>query len=368
MGPYEESINAFLDSLQPGSFAPCRENVLRFASMPVSEIKVVILGQDPYPAEGVADGYAFSSKAKNIPASLQNINKCLKQSNLIVEDVRDLSHWVSQGVLLLNASLTTRIGESNSHCKFWEPITDHIIRELPKSIIFVLWGKYAEKKEAIINKPGKLGDVCESILKWHHPSPLVQPNTFHECNHFLLINQMLPERGMSAIEWGEQVEYVYTDGACSNNGKKNAVGGYSVYIPSRNIVYYAKLYSELPPTNQRAEGQAIIFALDKIAELGINAIVITDSQFWMDMIYKHIPSWVKKGIPFSDKKNCDMTTAIWEKYNSVGRVLFKHIMAHGKEAIHVEHIKGNAVADKYACIGKTLTTFEVNQSDNQLIV
>ncbi|AFZ82952.1 uracil-DNA glycosylase [Candidatus Kinetoplastidibacterium crithidiae] len=170
----------------------------------LSEINVVILGQDPYHNEGQADGLAFSVPANcTIPPSLRNINKELKQEyNNDLETAKDLSFWAMQGVLLLNTILTVEHGKAMSHAnKGWELITDTIIKLIatnnsPKA--FLLWGLAAQKKTNLITNNVHL------ILKSNHPSPLSayrKPFPFIGCNHFIKTNEWLISQKRKPITW-----------------------------------------------------------------------------------------------------------------------------------------------------------------------
>lgn len=133
------------------------------------DTKVVIIGQDPYHKKGVANGLSFSvNKDIKIPPSLRNIFKELKDDIGVDKDHGDLTDWAKQGVLLLNAALTVAEGKPNSHKDIWYPVTDNIIKNLsdihPK-LVFILWGKFAQKKILLINKK-------HIIIEGGHPSPL----------------------------------------------------------------------------------------------------------------------------------------------------------------------------------------------------
>lgn len=169
--------------------------------VPPKDIKVVILGQDPYHTPGVADGLAFSSLPNNkIPPSLQNIFKEIESEyGIPCEKSPDLTRWATQGVLLLNASLSVRSGEANSHTDFgWHTFTDAIIKAVSDSsehVVFLLWGSFASKKVDIID-PQK-----HYILTSAHPSPLSAHRGFFGNNHFLLANEYLKKHGRDEIDW-----------------------------------------------------------------------------------------------------------------------------------------------------------------------
>ena len=174
-------------------FLPSRENIWR-ALIPIESIKVVILGQDPYPNAEHACGLAFSTPSKKLPPSLKNIYKELHNDGFVAPSHGCLDSWSNQGVMLLNTILT--IGESDfkSHQKMgWEEITDEIIHSIPSDVIFVLWGKIAQKKKKILN--------TEYIIESAHPSPLSASRGFFGSKPFSTINRMLIEMGKEPINW-----------------------------------------------------------------------------------------------------------------------------------------------------------------------
>ncbi|BGI51370.1 MAG: uracil-DNA glycosylase [Buchnera aphidicola (Ceratovacuna japonica)] len=166
------------------------------------KIKVVILGQDPYYKEGQANGLAFSvNDGIKIPPSLRNIFKELKNSvnNFSYPTHGNLSKWALQGVLLLNAILTVEENKPNSHKNIgWSKITDTIIKKISfykKNIIFLLWGKIAQKKIDLINFKKHI------ILTSSHPSPYSARHGFLGCNHFIKINEILTYFNKNNIDW-----------------------------------------------------------------------------------------------------------------------------------------------------------------------
>lgn len=164
-------------------------------------VKVVILGQDPYHTPGVADGLAFSSKEGNpVPPSLQNIYKEIsREYDSPVRITPDLSDWAKQGVLLLNASLTVESGKANSHVDYgWHTFTDAVIRIVSREeehVVFMLWGNYARKKRELIDESKHL------ILESAHPSPLSAHRGFLGNGHFKKANTYLEKHGHGQIRW-----------------------------------------------------------------------------------------------------------------------------------------------------------------------
>ena len=174
---------------------------------PLSEVKVLILGQDPYHNEHQAHGLSFSvlPDQKNIPPSLQNIYKELADDlGCYIPNNGFLEKWAKHGVLLLNTVLTVRAHQANSHQgKGWEKFTDAIIRavnEQDRPIVYLLWGKPAQSKIPMLNHPKHL------ILKAPHPSPLSAFRGFFGCKHFSQANAFLQEHGADPIDW--QIENI----------------------------------------------------------------------------------------------------------------------------------------------------------------
>jgi uracil-DNA glycosylase len=165
------------------------------------EVRVVILGQDPYHTPGVADGLAFSTLPGNrIPPSLQNIFKEIgAEYGTPCEKNPDLTRWARQGVLLLNASLSVRSGAANSHADFgWHIFTDAVIRAISESsqhVVFMLWGSFAGQKGEAIDPTKHL------VLKSPHPSPLSASKGFFGNNHFKVANEYLLANGREEIDW-----------------------------------------------------------------------------------------------------------------------------------------------------------------------
>lgn len=168
---------------------------------PFEKIRVVIIGQDPYHGEGQAHGLSFSvRKGVRLPPSLKNIYKELEDEyGKKMPLTGDLTGWARQGVLLLNATLTVRAGSAGSHQKKgWEEFTDAIIRQVNDKrnhVVFMLWGSYAQKKGAFIDRTKHL--VLESV----HPSPLSAHRGFLGCGHFKRANDYLKANGLPEIDW-----------------------------------------------------------------------------------------------------------------------------------------------------------------------
>ena len=172
-----------------------------FNLTPFNKVKVVIIGQDPYHGENQAHGLCFSvNNDAKIPPSLNNIFKELKSDlNISLPNSGNLSSWAEQGVLMLNSVLTVRSGVANSHKKIgWEIFTEnviHIISSKLSNIVFILWGRQAQKTIKIINTNKHL------ILKSVHPSPLSAYNGFFGCKHFSQCNAYLKKFNNEEIDW-----------------------------------------------------------------------------------------------------------------------------------------------------------------------
>ncbi len=172
-----------------------------FNLTPLTAVRVVILGQDPYHGAGQAQGLAFSvPDGVRIPPSLQNIYKELHDDlGIPIPQTGNLEKWARQGVLLLNATLTVRAGQAGSHQgKGWEQFTDQVIRTISEwraGIVFLLWGRFAQEKEALIDTSKHY------VLKAPHPSPFSANRGFFGCRHFSKTNEILRANGMGEIDW-----------------------------------------------------------------------------------------------------------------------------------------------------------------------
>ena len=182
---------------------------LRALSLTAAEdVRVVILGQDPYHGPGQAEGLAFSvAPGVKIPPSLRNIFKELQRSlGLPMPVDGSLIRWARQGVLLLNTCLTVQDGQAASHARWgWESLTDRLVQAVAGSdrpVVFMLWGGHAQTKKGLIQ--AAVGQVRHLILESNHPSPLSAlrpPQPFMGCDHFRLANAFLAENGQKTIGW-----------------------------------------------------------------------------------------------------------------------------------------------------------------------
>lgn len=188
-------------------YPPADDIFNAFHFTPLSEVKVVILGQDPYHNENQAHGLSFSVPVsqKEIPPSLQNIYKELQDDlGCYIPNNGYLEKWARQGVLLLNTVLTVRAHAANSHQgKGWEIFTDAVINAVnaqDRPIVYLLWGTPARRKAPMLTNPKHL------ILEAPHPSPLSAYRGFFGCRHFSACNRFLEEHGIQPIDW--QIENI----------------------------------------------------------------------------------------------------------------------------------------------------------------
>ena len=200
---YFIKLNSFIEKhYQEGTcFPPINEIYTAFEKCPLSELKVVILGQDPYHGKGQAHGLAFSVNDRvQYPPSLQNIFKEIKRDlGIPTPNSGNLVRWAGQGVLLLNTVLSVEEGKADSHKNIgWELFTDAVITAISQkkdNVIFLLWGNKAIIKKKLINL-----DKHE-VLETSHPSPLSVYRGFEGCGHFSETNRILREKGLAEIQW-----------------------------------------------------------------------------------------------------------------------------------------------------------------------
>ena len=202
---YFKQLSAFLSNeFKTQKVFPPKEHIFRcFNTLPIDKVKVVIIGQDPYHNYNQAMGLCFSvNKGIQTPGSLLNMYKELKSDlNCRIPTHGDLSKWQSQGILMLNTSLTVRAHNANSHSKKgWEQFTDKAIEELAKArknIVFLLWGKNAQDKEKLIKRSGRE----HLVLKSAHPSGLSAHRGFFGNKHFSQTNAYLKKNMIEPIDW-----------------------------------------------------------------------------------------------------------------------------------------------------------------------
>lgn len=196
---YKEPLKTLSEKVLPNvSYQPARENVFKVFSMPVSEIKVVILGQDPYPTAGDAIGYAFVNGRNKTPKSLEIIEREIEVETSYSS--QGIDTWPEQGVFLLNSALTVETGKAGSHLKYWEEFTGNVVNFIAHNnteAIFVLWGRKAQKyKEWLYSDT--------EVLTAPHPAAEVYSGGkagFYGCNHFNKINELLTKQNKDKILW-----------------------------------------------------------------------------------------------------------------------------------------------------------------------
>jgi uracil-DNA glycosylase len=202
--PYMQQLHSFLLSQKQAGkrIFPVGSDIFNaFSHTPLDEVKVVILGQDPYHGEGQAHGLCFSVKpGVAIPPSLKNIYQEVQaELDLPIPTHGCLTDWADQGVLLLNSVLSVECAQAGSHQgQGWEIFTDRVIEVINKEregVVFMLWGSYAQKKGAIIDSSR------HCVLKAPHPSPLSAYRGFIGCGHFASANAYLQAQNITPVDW-----------------------------------------------------------------------------------------------------------------------------------------------------------------------
>jgi uracil-DNA glycosylase len=201
--PYFQELTSFVKAeYKTQTIYPPGIHIFKaFDRCDLSDVKVVIIGQDPYHGAGQANGLCFSvCEGITFPPSLLNIFKEIRNDlGKPIPASGDLERWARQGVLLLNATLTVRAGSPGSHqSKGWETFTDSVIRKISdekEGIVFLLWGAYAQKKGEVIDRTKHL------VLMAAHPSPFSADRGFFGCKHFSKANNYLKSKGKAEIDW-----------------------------------------------------------------------------------------------------------------------------------------------------------------------
>jgi uracil-DNA glycosylase len=203
--PYFQELKGFLLAEKKAgkiTFPPAAQIFHAFELCPFNDVKVVILGQDPYHGAGQAHGLCFSvNKDVRVPPSLQNMYKELHDDlKLPIPSHGNLEHWAEQGVLLLNTTLTVEAKSPTSHAgKGWETFTDQVIRKISEErngVVFLLWGNFAKSKKDLIDT------TKHTVLTAPHPSPFSAHSGFFGCKHFSKTNEILKKNGQDPIDWG----------------------------------------------------------------------------------------------------------------------------------------------------------------------
>lgn len=315
--PQLQQLKTILDKvLLEQSFCPNFNDIFTFAKFSLHGSKVVILGMDPYPNKNDAHGLSFSTKSNKCPASLNRIFATLQ-----VPEHLDLSYWSVQGIILLNTALTVKTGSPGSHMKCWSDWMDKLIVSLSieyPDLIWCLWGSHAQSKETHIKKG--------TVLKWCHPVAPVEPS-FSKCDHFTQISAKYPDLiwDFSLVE-----THFFTDCSAPNNQSKLCKASWGVLCTKGLFknrswaeelqtvkVNYKGEFIEARPTNIRAEGMAIVQALTLAKLVPFAKVsIFTDSLFWIQMLTEHIPNWIADNTPFTNKKNSDLVSNIWNVYKN----------------------------------------------------
>ena len=398
---YSEKLMDILSSIIPQKAVLCPTynnifNAFRLTSL--EECKVIIMGQDPYHSteedlngfqRRVAHGLAFSSTGKKIPPSLRNIYKCLINNKLLEDTPRgsDLTLWATQGVLLLNRSLTTIIGKPNHHVQLWESYIENIIKDIctykqerGEKLTFLLWGKNAQNLIDVI------GDY-HTTMNWIHPSPMAQARAddakkFINCDHFTKLTKEYN------ILWDPEIRpHFFVDGSCTIKHPRR--GGWSVYI--KDCKYNGTIISDTlydvdldgvscKKTNQRGEGLAILAALNFILDNKIMhpVWICTDSDFYIKTITKYMHSWHKIDPDFKEKsngapiKNKDIIKRLFVAYEQITKrinIKFIHVYSHRSQPVDTSSYEyylwyGNKIADDYAKAGQQLSKQSIIKINN----
>ena len=205
--PYLKQTLAFVEQERAAGkviYPPAADVFNAFELTPLNQVKVVILGQDPYHGPNQAHGLSFSVlPGVKVPPSLRNMYKELSTDipGFITPDHGHLSSWAKQGVLMINTVLTVEQGKAHSHAKLgWETFTDKVIKTIndhSQGVVFLLWGSHAQKKGALLDTQR------HHILSAAHPSPLSAYRGFFGCQHFSQANQLLAAQGKTPIEWAK---------------------------------------------------------------------------------------------------------------------------------------------------------------------
>jgi uracil-DNA glycosylase len=340
----EIALTKSLETTNIDQLTPQLELIFSAFMMHPKDVSVIIIGQDPYPKKGDACGLCFSTNADDTPASLKNIFSCLNRLGYETTS-NNLLPWTYQGVLLLNMSLTTQIGETRKHSSYWKKFITSIISEFSSTyngMNYLLWGGDAQQLEKSIKG-------TQNIRKWSHPSPMANSglpisDQFINCTNFDNID--------ADINWstGTPIE-LYTDGSVSMIHKK---AGYAVFckgIMRMSGLVAPNVYKELEPiltthmdpTSQRGEYMGMCYALWLIIKLRIPmATIISDSRNAIGILTE----WKKDT---SKYENSDLVATMRGYYKQCkDKVEIVHVRSHGKSGIDHPHTAGNEIADKLA--------------------
>jgi len=318
-----------------------------FRMCPWDGFRVLIIGQDPYPVKGDADGLAFSSRAPSHPKSLKMIFDCLKTQQLVesVPATSRLDSWAAQGVLLLNATLTTRVGVSRTHAKMWDKYTDALVKrilEVHSHSCVLMWGKDAQSKGSVVEHPHS--------YTWGHPSPVNtanrkrdNPSGFLNCDNFRKCNEDLVSRGLAPIRWNSVCDdarpkiIIGTDGGSRGNGKPDcrASWAYCMYRDDRVVSTRSGLVDstpDSPATNNRGELMAILRAVESLEDVvNHDIMIVSDSEYCINTLTEWAPKWFADPAKLEGKKNIDIVRSAVDRITALragNTVTFQHVNSH----------------------------------------
>lgn len=411
----QEALDGIKD-LSPEEVSPPPPLIFEaFRYFAPGETRVVIIGQDPYPTGAM--GLCFSILSGTpLKQSLVTIMKNLTNHKLAAKPVLgaptagDLRPWAVQGVLLLNAALTTRIGQRRSHYRLWDGFVRGVIRAVstggtdgrlpPTPTVFMLWGRDAQQFAGSIPNP-----LVHWVYYWSHPSPLANnrlgvSDRFENAPHFVDANAVLPTRGEKPVCWDPAApSCVFTDGACTGNGAPAAAAGFGVVfsggplsgtriagrvaprayrlVPGRPAPPGGVSYllepdpdsPETPPTNNRGEYLGMCWALLALLRAGVQGEVevVSDSRLVIQTLNEWLPARREKGTE-KELANYDLVVIadtlyrelIERLYRASGKqLLLTHVRSHQppppNDAPMRDRLlwKGNDVADKVATTAVT---------------
>ena len=310
------------------------------------DVKVVIIGQDPYPTPGESQGLCFSqSKGGKIPKSLERIFGCLERAGLrskrTIAPSGDLRSWAVQGVLMLNTTLTTRIGAQKAHAKLWKPFFTLFLTRLCKAranapLHFMLWGNDALKLAPIAR-----GHV---VHEWTHPS-LMADNRLHverqfiSCTHFEDVNAALAADGRRPISWDNAASCTsFSDGSCSKNGLQGARASYAAVVLSAHhgrVVMRGEVCPTeyefvdssavergirpvndgkfVAPSNNRGELLGFIYAMlaPMVCRFKGKVEIVSDSKITVQTMLEWLPNRIAKNTE-NEMKNFDLVMIAWD--------------------------------------------------------
>lgn len=383
-------VHTLIDNTDTTKLCPPLNKVLNFARWTTfDKIRVVILGQDPYPNCEDACGLAFSGGTPKVPKSLSIIFKALISAGLIKskKPYGNLQNWARQGVLLLNCAWTTMEGESKAHTLLWEKYVNDVIMYLcdyfrykkKRQLIFMLWGNDAKSKSKFINPNGNYHIILTSphpMAGVYSSSLQFTANNFVEANYYLVNefkeipinwdpNEVALEIPLTLTKERHEIitladlkfekyKYIaFSDGSAIKNGKEDCEAAFAIAIINNNNSETPSLEKKttiigkldiavdengtiIYPSNIRAEGFGILKYMEKLQteEKDCKVLMAVDTKFWIDMLFNYMPLWERKGTNFQDKENADLTMKMWKIFKEIcdNNVIidFIHVPSHDK--------------------------------------